>query len=296
MKTLVALLLGSSLAGCCAFGVNCPAPPPPYADYQVALDGVNDAGDLCCLLNDSLPGGPQNLLKGQSGRGEDPRWYTNTFNGDSLSNDKLEMVLKAPPYPGVDDTVSMGAFRPNLDFGRDSAFTLRATFEYPDSVTVGKGWAFAIVARTGDAEHDTPDLSRVQVSARVRQPDPVKMRPRDIDIRFQEVDGDKVNTLTIYNAPEGSAEYNAIKAGQPVTLKLVLNRKAGIGSAYVTIGTIVKSLENFPLTVFGVNSAPPLTAAGVALATDSDWQDADGHGEIRVQVTDFRICVTENNC
>ena len=117
------------------------------------------------------------------------------------------------------------------------------------------------------------------------------MTPRDIDIRFQEVDGDKVNTLPIYNAPEGSAEYNAIRAGQPVTLKLVLDRKAGIGSAYVTIGTTVKSRENFPLAVFGLNSAPTLTTAGVALATDTDWDKT-----IRVQATDFRICVNENNC
>lgn len=290
MKIIVALLLGSSLAGCCALGVNCPAPPPPYADYQVALDGVNDADDLCCLLHDNLPGGPQNLLKGQSGHHEEAHWYTNTYSGDSLSNDKLEMVLKAPPDPGVEDTVSMGAFRPNLDFGRNSVFTLRATFEYPDPVAL-KGWAFAVLARTGDAEHDTPDLSRVQVSARMRQADPAKMRPRDIDIRFQEVDGDNAHTLTIYNAPEGSAEFNAIKSGQPVTLKLVLDRKAGIGSAYVTIGTIVKSLENFPLTVFGANSAPILITAGVALATDTDWNET-----IRVQATDFRICTSSSNC
>lgn len=302
MKKFIALVLASSLVGCAA-GDWSPEPAsneptPPFVFHRSDYDyywvpappaPVPPNRDLCCVVTDRLPGAPQPLTIGQSGGGESVDWSIDYYSGD-IASGKLKMVLQAPRIEDATlGTVSMGAFRP-VDFGRDSAFTLRATFQNPTPVP-GKGWSFTVVARTGDAEHDTPDLSKIQLSVRIRTP--VRTGVPDIDVRVQEVNGDDstVNQINHETFFQDDPEYNEIEGGGPITLLLKVNRKTGKGSAYIKTGTKAWSKGDFSLTLFGVDSGPQLTAAGVALATDTDWGST-----ISVQVTDFMICASGVPC
>lgn len=292
MKKFIVLLLASSLVGC-AKGDFSPEPAPsepvpPFAFHPSNYDyywapappaPVPPASkNLCCVVTDRLPGGPKPLTIGRSGVGEGGDWsIIDYYNGDVASG-KLKMVLQAPPkeYATL-GTVSIGAFRP-VDFGLESAFTLRATFQNPTPVP-SDGWSFTVVARTGDPEHDTPNLWKIQLSVRIR--------PADIDVRIQEVNGDSLETKKIAHETFNwdDSEYYGIYGGEPITISLKVHRKTGKVGATIIVGTKVWSVQDLSLDFFGVDSGPPLSTAGVGLATDTDWGKT-----ISVEVADFMIC------
>lgn len=268
MKKLIALLMAFYLSGCNAHV------DAPDAYWVIPATEKLD----CCLHVDNLPGSPLMLRVGYN--------YPFSFppTGHLEANDyATKMVLPAPSRdakPGS-GTVSMGLFRTGLNFGQDSNFTLRATFRRPTPVLEGQGWTFAVVARDGDLV-DEPDLSKIQLSFRIR--------PSDIQPRVQEVHGSSFHT-----EPIAVPLQKDVVAGNSelITLRLVVDRKAGIGNAFVTIGSSEQRVgaENFPLTVFGPGSDTIFKTAGVALATDTDWGKT-----LSVEVTDFRICTTTDHC
>jgi hypothetical protein len=106
----------------------------------------------------------------------------------------------------------------------------------------------------------------------------------------QEVDGGSFNSEPI-DVPIQKGELAG--DSELITLKLVVDRKAGVGNAFVTIGSSERRVgrENFPLKVFGPGSDTIFRTAGVALATDTDWGKT-----LSVEVTDFRICRTTDHC
>jgi len=268
MKKLIALLMASSLSWC-----------RPHVDAPDAYWVIPATEKLdCCLHVDNLPGSPLMVQMGFSHPFADPPvGYLET------NDNAAKMVLKAPSdeaKPG--STVSMGLFRTGLDFGQGSKFTLRATFRRPSPVIEGQGWTFAIVARGGGLI-DEPDLSKIQLSFRIRSD--------DIEPRVQEYQGASIP----HKVPIAVPLKKDVVAGNSelITLRLVVDRQAGIGNAFVTIGSSENRVgdENFPLTKFGPDSDTIFRTAGVTLATDTDWGKT-----LSVEVTDFRICTTTDHC
>lgn len=276
MKKLVALVLASSLFGC-------GNPPPPevlatrYPNFWAHLEGLQE-GNMCCTIVDSIHSLTYPMMEGQSYLGETPHWNSN--------HGALEMVLDAPASAVPTGAASMGVFTYALNLGQDSNFALRATFQRPSPVPSG-GWAFGVVARTGNLD-DTPDLTKIQLSFRVR--------PSDVDARVLEINGADPNPdtnsdrLAHYTILNTDADYSGIADGsKPVTLTLIVNRRAGTGSAYLTVGTTDYTVgKDFALIMFakgsGTLSATLFNTAGPVLATDTDWGKS-----LSAEVTDFKI-------
>jgi hypothetical protein len=266
MNKLITLLAASSLAGC-----NSGSKP----DYFATFEG-KDLG--CCILRDTFHKPPRPLAEGQSKADETADWIT--------KDGKLGMVLRAPAPIKPNTTPSMGIFSTGHNLGPGSRFTISATFQKPAGTPSGKAWSVGVVGRTGGVD-DTADLRRILLSFRtcttgIGPCAGAKANLRVLEVNSADPDDPANAKPASVNIP--SDLYDAISAsGQPFTLKLTLDRKAGSGTAALTSGKVAISLA-FKPTIFKADSGDAIKTLGATLA------NGFGEGEqVSVEVNDLAI-------
>jgi len=277
-----------SRTGRCLIGtavLMLPAATPSYADSGFHPEIIRGAGRA----------DPVNLTLA----------YLASFPGGSLepSLDKLNfgpMVAGDSLIPESDPTVSalpgevlVSIHRPvdlspdlipseslwatPVDFGPGSVVRIRATFIAPVGpyATTG-GFAMGLVARTG-AKDDLSTETRIATT--------VNIRPNQV-VRFNVPFGSVETRNTVLPQAVKDAIFSTTDP-QPFTLDLTIDRKAGTGTAKLTVIDQVFSLS-FTLADFLADGGPAITAVGPGVAVN-----ANGPGQTAsVHVREFRIYMT----
>lgn len=285
MRKIFAVLLTLTLIGC-----------ETTPDYYSTLED----NTINQTIDDNFHPTLTNPEKGRSNAGEIPQWIS-ANDVDPPQNRSLLLVLKAPSTwtqnpGGYNEAASMGVFATNLDLDANSKFTLSVTLRWPEDQSTRQlcardpaappsttGWTITLVAREGGKD-DTYDLSRIQLS--------FKSTGSNVDMRVQQINGADLNpdTNTTLVVPmklpiTPDDHWKLFCNGEPFTLKLVVNRADGTGTA--TIEGAGLSYPPLPITLtgqFAAGTGPTLTAAGVAVA------NAFSPGEsVDVRVKDLKI-------
>ena len=173
-----------------------------------------------------------------------------------------------------DDIPSESIFARPVDFGPGSVVRIRATFIAPVGpyATTG-GFAIGLGGRIGGKD-DLPLDPRVFTT--------VNVRPNQL-VRFQVPFGAAEPTNTVLPQAVKDAIFSTTNP-QPFTIDLTIDRKAGTGTAKLTVIDQVFTLH-FTLADFRADSGPAITAVGPGIAVNSN-----GPGQTAsVHIREFRI-------
>lgn len=273
MKSLIAILLTSSLVGYGSEGTAQPSPakshpvesqggamPLASADYYATFQG-KDLG--CCIVRDNFHKPPQALQEGTGKAGETAVLTT--------KEGKLGMELTAPKPILANTTPSMGIFSVGHKFGRNATFAISATFQRPVGTPSGKAWSIGVVGRTGKVD-DTAELKRILLSFRTCTTGLGPCAGAKANLRVMEANGadpDDPATVKLNSTNIPDDVFNAIfTSGQPFTLKLFVDRKKGEGVGTITTGNANIPPLPFKTTIFtSAVDSPVVETVGATLAS-----------------------------
>ena len=190
----------------------------------------------------------------------------------SFSSEGVTIGLTRPTDPTLVGPVGAGLFATPVSFGQGSIFALQATFVAPIGPhNVGDVWAAAVGARTGDQD-DLAAETRLAATFQVRG------GAARLNVPGAAVPVNQPNIAQ----PIYDSIFDAINP-QPFTLYLLVDRTTGGGTATLTVGSFVTSV-NFLMADFRASSGPPITAVGPSLAINNPAGQS-----ATVTVRDFRI-------
>ena len=170
---------------------------------------------------------------------------------------------------GTSATAAAGVFATPVAFATGTVFGIRARYAgLAGPHAADNIWAATLVARTGNERHlasETLASATVQVRG----------------------DGARLNgpgasvPLNLTNVPQDV--YNALFAGSPFTLELLVDRVTGVGNAALYVQGFQVS-QTFAYAAFTSTGGPTITAIGAAVAI------SNGPGEAAsVRVLDFQV-------
>lgn len=186
---------------------------------------------------------------------------------------ELFVSIARPVALSPDLIVAESAWATGVAFGPGSVSRISVTCRAPVGPIPGGGFAIGLVAKTGGKD-DLAEETRIAVT--------INVRPGFL-VRLNVPFGSTEPTSTVLPPEVRDAIFSASDP-EPFTLDLTVDRVHGKGTAKLTVGSYVRSLD-FTLADFLADKGPAITAMGAGIAVNSN-----GPGQTAsVNLRDFRI-------